>query len=208
VNQGRIKAKKMANLLIIDDHQIYLDGLEFTLSQNLADVTVLKAKDQNEATHILSNSTIDLILLDLNLAESNGLEAWQQLKQEFGALPVAILSASDRVQDIHDAQQRGALGFINKSEDNQQLIRAIQQILDGNLYFPRSLPKDNSIKLTPRQKDVLSLLAEGLPNKLICKKLEMSEATVKSHLRTLFTLFDVNTRTQCVSVANKLDLIN
>lgn len=198
----------MANLLIIDDHQIYLDGLEFTLSQNLTDVTVLKAKDQNEATHILSDSTIDLILLDLNLAESNGLEAWQQLKQDFGALPVAILSASDRVQDIHEAQQRGALGFINKSEDNQKLIGAIQQILDGNLYFPKSLPKDNSIKLTPRQKDVLSLLAEGLPNKIICKRLEMSEATVKSHLRTLFTLFDVNTRTQCVSVANKLDLIN
>ena len=197
----------MANLLIIDDHQIYLDGLEFTLRQNLTDVIVLKAKNLDESSSHLSNSVIDLVLLDLNLAESNGLEVWQQLKLKHGPIPVVILSASDRIQDIQEAQQKGALGFINKSEDNQQLIYAIQRILDGNLYFPKSLPKEPSVRLTPRQMDVLSLLAEGLPNKVICKKLEMSEATVKSHLRTLFTLFDVNTRTQCVSVANKLNLI-
>lgn len=197
----------MANLLIIDDHQIYLDGLEFTLRQNLKKITVLKAKDFAESSVHLTNSTIDLVLLDLNLADSKGLEVWQQLKQQHGPIPVVILSASDRIQDIQEAQQKGALGFINKSEDNLQLIQAIQSVLDGNLYFPKSMPSEPSIRLTPRQMDVLKLLAEGLPNKLICKKLEMSEATVKSHLRTLFTLFNVNTRTQCVSVASKMQLI-
>ena len=202
-----MKAKNMANLLIIDDHQIYLDGLEFTLHQNLSDITVLKAKNLVESSSHLSNSVIDLVLLDLNLAESNGLDVWQQLKQDHGPIPVVILSASDRIQDIQEALKKGAFGFINISEDNQKLIHAIQRVLDGHLYFPKSLPKEPSVRLTPRQMDVLSLLAEGLPNKVICRKLEMSEATVKSHLRTLFTLFDVNTRTQCVSVANKLNLI-
>ena len=80
-------------------------------------------------------------------------------------------------------------------------------MLNGQLFFPYSLPNLPSIHLTPRQQEVLRLLAEGLPNKTICKKLEMSEATVKTHLRTLFSILDVNTRTQCVSVANKFDLI-
>jgi len=198
----------MAKLLIIDDHQIYLDGLEFTLSQNLPNLTILKAQTQIHAIEVLDGTPdIDLILIDLNLTDCSGLEVWETIKEQFGPMPVAILSASDRVHDIQEAKQKGALGFINKSETNQQLIQAIQSMLNGELYFTHDPESTTSIRLTPRQLDVLKLLAEGLPNKTICKQLDMSEATVKSHLRTLFTLFDVNTRTQCVSVASKHQLI-
>lgn len=198
----------MAKILILDDHQIYLDGLELTLTQNLPDLYVFKSQNLDAAIDVLrKDPNIDLILLDLDLSDSSGLEAWEQLKLSFGPLPVAVLSASDRIPDIRQAKDAGALGFINKALDNHQLIQAIQHILEGRLYFPQGISDTPDIRLTPRQKDVLSLLAEGLPNKTICKQLDMSEATVKTHLRTLFTLFNVNTRTQCVSVATKLQLI-
>ena len=198
----------MAHILIVDDHQIYLDGLEMIIKQHLPNTHVHKAHDGQSAQQVVAQyPDMDLLLLDLNLQQQNGLELWQNLTQEFGPLPVAILSASCKLQEIKKCKKQGALGFINKASDNATLLNAIEQMLNGQLFFPYSLPNLPSIHLTPRQQEVLRLLAEGLPNKTICKQLEMSEATVKTHLRTLFSILDVNTRTQCVSVANKFDLI-
>lgn len=198
----------MARILIVDDHQIYLDGLEMIVQQHLPDTQIMKAYDLASAQQVIANNNdLDLILLDLNLNQQDGLEIWSQLKNEFGPLPVAILSASDNQQDIKKCKTNGALGFINKSTDNVSLVNAINDILEGELYFPYSLPTTPDIHLTPRQQEVLQLLAEGLPNKTICRQLDMSEATVKTHLRALFSVLEVNTRTQCVSVANKYNLL-
>ena len=198
----------MPNLLIIDDHQIYLDGLEMIIKQSLPDTVILKAHNGQAAQTLVADShNIDLILLDLDLQTQNGLDIWHTLKQQAGPLPVAILSASTHLSDIKHCKQSGALGFINKSIDNNSLMAAIKSMLNGELYFPYNLTSLPNIQLTPRQKQVLNLLSEGLPNKTICRKLDMSEATVKTHLRTIFSMLDVRTRTQCVSVANKLQLI-
>ena len=198
----------MAIILIVDDHQIYLDGLEMIINQYLPSSTIIKAHDQLSADIALrKHPAIDLLLLDLNLQNQNGLDTWKALTECHGALPVAILSASSKDQDIKTCKDAGALGFINKSISNDSLITAIKHLLDGQLHFPYNLEDIPTIQLTPRQKQVLNLLAEGLPNKTICKNLKMSEATVKTHLRALFTIFNVNTRTQCVNVANKYQLI-
>ena len=198
----------MANILIVDDHQIYLDGLEMIIHQQHPDVDIHKAHDLESARLVITkNPDLDLILLDLNLQQQDGLDIWRELKSEFGPLPVAILSASCKVQDIKKSKLNGALGFINKAIANSALVTAIYDMLNGQLYFPYSLTNSSDIHLTPRQQEVLHLLAEGLPNKTICRKLEMSEATVKTHLRALFSLLNVNTRTQCVNVANKFNLI-
>lgn len=198
----------MVSILIIDDHQVYLDGLEMIISASISDIQVYKAYDIQSALECMKlNPHMDLILLDLNLASDSGLQVWQSLLESYDSLPVAILTASERPQDIHECKNKGALGFINKSCDNASLIKAIKDMLEGNLYFPYNIDKAPKIKLTPRQQEVLNLLAEGLPNKTICSRLSMSEATVKTHLRTLFSLLDVNTRTQCVNVAIKQELI-
>lgn len=198
----------MPTLLIIDDHQIYLDGLEMIILQSLPDASILKAHNGESAqTLVNTHNQIDLILLDLDLQTQNGLDIWHNLKRTAGPLPVAILSASTHLSDIQRCKQSGALGFINKSIDNSSLITAIESMLNGELYFPYNLNSLPNIQLTPRQKQVLNLLSEGLPNKSICRKLDMSEATVKTHLRTIFSILDVSTRTQCVNVANKLQLI-
>ena len=193
-----------ANILIIDDHQLYLDGLEMLLSQSLLDVCIHKANSLEEAKKVLStNNELDLILLDLNLNKTNGFVLCEQ--DLFKQHPIAILSASEKKQDIQQAQEFGLLGFLNKASDNDALISDVQKLLVGECVYPKYTTTDTL--LTPRQQDVLNLLALGYPNKVICKKLGLSEATIKTHLRALFNILDVHTRTQCVSVARENNLI-
>lgn len=193
-----------SQILIIDDHQIYLDGLEMMLSHSLINVSVDKASSLEEAKLKLAKKIdYDLILLDLNLNHANGFELCQS--DILLGQPVAILSASETPQDILNAESLGLLGYLNKSSDNDQLISDVKRLLEGNCVYPSvNKPK---IALTPRQLDVLTLLAKGYPNKTICRQLALSEATVKTHLRALFNILDVHTRTQCVSVARELNLL-
>lgn len=191
-------------ILIIDDHQIYLEGLEMMLAQSLVNAQIDKASSLEEARLKLAQTVdYDLILLDLSLNYGNGFDLCQSniLRDQ----PVAILSASENPQDVLNAESLGLLGYLNKSSDNDQLIADVKLLLEGTCVYPSiSKPK---IVLTPRQLDVLTLLAEGYPNKTISRQLALSEATVKTHLRALFNILDVHTRTQCVNVARELKLL-
>lgn len=190
-------------VLLIDDHQIYLDGLEMMLNQALPSISVSKSDNVNDAeSKILENEDFDLILLDLKLNDQDGFDLCAM--ESFKNKPIAILSATECPQDILKAKTLGILGFLSKGASNKTLIKNIELLLEGECIFPVLGLKS---KLTPRQYDVLQLLAEGYPNKLICKKLTLTEATVKTHLRTLFSLLNVNTRTQCVNVARQQHLI-
>jgi DNA-binding NarL/FixJ family response regulator len=194
----------ISKILIIDDHQIYLDGLEMLLSQALELVDIHKASTLDEAKmHLKSDIDFDLVLLDINLNNTNGFQLCQldELKNQ----PIAILSASENLQDIQQSRTLGLLGFLNKASDNQKLIGNIQLLLKGECIYPVNKPL--GLTLTPRQQDVLNLLAQGYPNKVICKELNLSEATIKTHLRALFNILDVHTRTQCVSVAREKNII-
>jgi len=192
-----------SHILIIDDHPIYLDGLEMLLSMSLETTKIHKASNLEEVTKLLNSEVqIDLILLDLQLNQMNGFELCQL--DIFNDQAVAILSASENMQDIQQAKNLGLLGYLNKGCDNQALIDDIRRLLNGECIFPNV---QASVLLTPRQQDVLQLLAQGYPNKTICNQLKLSEATVKTHLRALFSILDVHTRTQCVSVAREKNLI-
>ena len=193
-----------SKILIIDDHQIYLDGLEMLLSQAFDQASIYKACNLEEArVHLQSGVEFDLILLDLTLNDANGFQLCEldELKHQ----PIAILSASGHLKDIQQARTLGLLGFLNKASDNVKLIDDIQRLLQGECIYPEAGVA--SLILTPRQQDVLNLLSEGYPNKVICKELKLSEATVKTHLRALFSILDVHTRTQCVNVAREKNLI-
>ena len=191
------------HILIIDDHPIYLDGLDMLLSRALGLAVIHKACNVEDAQALLSSDIqFDLILLDIQLEQASGLELCQL--DIFKHQAIAILSASENQQDIQQAKNLGLLGFLNKACDSQKLINDIQSLLNGECIFPNIAP---SITLTPRQQDVLNLLAQGYPNKTICNKLQLSEATIKTHLRALFNILDVHTRTQCVNVPRDKNII-
>ena len=202
-------------LLLIDDHQIYLDGLSLTLGSLCEGVRLDHARNAAEALQLVREYPYDLILLDLQLPDSSGLSLMQKLRAADAMVPIAILSASNSPSDLEAALQLGAAGFISKTTDGKTLLDAVTQLLYGAqvVIGDTALKIDRQtsareVGITPRQLEILDLLAEGLPNKLICQRLSLSEDTVKTHLKALFSSLDCHNRTECVTQARKLGLVS
>lgn len=187
------------NLLLIDDHKIFLDGLSLALQPLTRDLRIDTAQSAAEAQKLLSIHEYDLILLDLRLPDTTGIELLLKWQTEGNLTPVAILSASESNQDAEKALAAGALGFISKGSDGEALRDSVARVLLGEV-LPSPFPEQYN-PLTPRQKEILPLLADGLPNKLISRRLGLSEDTIKTHLKALYQELNVHTRTACVSAA-------
>jgi len=202
--------------LIVEDHPLFLEGLSLALQKLPSKPDLHSVGSTHEAKELLSsNLDFDLILLDLNLPDGQGLSLLRfiQIKKIF--IPVAIVSASEEPSDVRSALAAGAAGFISKANNSNGIVAAVEQVLQGEQCLPAfyvTAPQEDfklseTFNLTPRQLEVLSLLAEGLPNKRICQRLELTEHTVKTHLKTLFQLLKVHNRTECVQKAAKHDLL-
>ena len=187
------------NLLLIDDHEIFLDGLALALQPLTKDLRIDTAQSASDAKKLLQTQEYDLILLDLRLPDITGIELLQQLQAEGNLTPVAILSASESNNDAERALAAGALGFISKGSDGEALRDSVARVLLGEV-LPSPFPEQHN-PLTPRQREILPLLADGLPNKLISRRLGLSEDTIKTHLKALYQELNVHTRTACVSAA-------
>lgn len=203
------------SLLLIDDHQIYLDGLTLTLENLCQGITLDHARTTSEALEQVSKRTYDLILLDLHLPDGSGLDLLEKLHQNDALTPVAILTGSNNPSDMDAALARGAAGFISKTADGPTLVSAALRLLFGEqvliadetqLLDRRELAR--SLGVTPRQLEILNLLAEGLPNKVICQRLSLSEDTVKTHLKAIFTALGCHNRTECVNLARRHGLVS
>lgn len=187
------------------------------LLRQLADgIEIIEAANGAEALYqIQENTDIELAIFDLKLPDQDGITLLTESQAINPTLPVIILSASDEVTDMQRAIQAGALGYIPKSERGEVILSAIRLVMAGGLYIPKALanplPIARSVegdagKLTARQLDVLRLLVKGASNKQIAYDLNLTEATVKSHVSTLFKTLAVQNRTQAALVAEKLGL--
>ncbi|GAA3911380.1 response regulator transcription factor [Litoribacillus peritrichatus] len=219
-----LNCHKALNVLLIDDHQIYLDGLGITLSLMDSIEQVYQATCLIEAEAVVHEVSLDLILLDLTLPVEDGFSIMSQLETLCPNVPVIILSGSDLPEDKRLAMNRGAKGFLNKSATGDEIREAIKKVSEGGvLSAPVALAASNEddlnlmnqirvsvarqYRITQRQAEVLVLLGEGLSNKQICRRLELTEATVKFHLKAIFLALDVHNRTECVSVARRLNIL-
>ncbi len=206
----------IVRILVVEDHPLFLEGLSLALQKLPSGSYSHCVGSYQEAKAILElHFDFDLILLDLNLPDGQGLSLLRYLQLRKLFLPVAFLSASEEVTDVTAAMAAGAAGFISKANSSDGIVTAIEKIINGEQCLPEfylTAPKmsslhQNALNLTPRQLDVLLLLAEGLPNKRICQRLELTEHTVKTHLKTLFQLLEVHNRTECVQKAVRLGLL-
>ncbi len=206
-------------VLMIDDHLLVAEGLRAALAQSELFFKMEIALDCAAATNILTkDQDFDLILLDLSLPDSRGLRFLRKLMQQQLLIPIVILSGSEDPEDVELALTSGAQGFICKSSSRQEIYDAIVAILQGKTVTPafyrhhrrhhRQDPQVDLAAITPRQAEVLNLLAQGLPNKRICSELNLTEDTIKSHLKSLFMHLNVHNRTECVRVAAKWNLID
>jgi len=197
------------NLLIVDDHQLFAEGLKFLLQSLDSSILTAHAKNADEALKYLkSHDNPDLILLDINLPDINGFSLMHQFQKFNVWSPVLIISATESPDAVKAAIDNGALGFISKSSDSSSLVAAIQTVIKGDVYTPETPHSDEkkiniSSHITNRQKEILYLLAQGLVNKQIAIELGISANTVKAHLYDIFRSLGVKNRTTAVKVALK-----
>ena len=197
-------------VLVVDDHPLILEALTQLLPQLNADTVVSVARDRAEAETALDNdSDIALVLLDLALPGTRGLDFLADLQLDYPGVPVVILSATHDHATVTAALAAGARGFIPKTANANALQDALRQVMDGGIYLPGDLRaglEANGVHLSPdelglttRQGEVLKLLVQGKPNKLICRDLRLSEGTVKVHVSAILRALRVHTRTQAVA---------
>ncbi|KVL46912.1 LuxR family transcriptional regulator [Burkholderia territorii] len=211
-------------ILIVDDHPVLRDGVAALLCQNDEDLTVAQVGNADEAMQILGqDSEVDAVVLDLRMPGMNGLEAISTIAGIRPEVQIIVLSTSEDPGDVRAAFARGALGYVPKSAGPHTVLSAIKMVLNGERYVPPlvldellSPSADDSRNLVPspagglltqRQIEVLRYLADGVPNKVIADKLDLSEKTVKAHVTAIFRALNVLNRTQAAAAARKAGLL-
>lgn len=217
-------------VLVVDDHPLIREALRYVLKALDQGIELLEAQNCPEALELARvHPDIALILLDLALPGSGAFEALRDLREQYPAMPVVVLSASDQPEMVMRALDGGAMGFIPKTSPNDILIGALRLVLSGGVYLPpevlrresaggrtpavvaspdkaRELRSPREIGLTERQTQVLALMVQGKPNKIICRELHLAEGTVKIHVTAILKALNVTNRTQAVIAVGKLDL--
>jgi DNA-binding NarL/FixJ family response regulator len=196
--------------LIVDDHPLILHALAEEFSENAQCVL---AKSLQESLRLVEeHSNIDLIILDLGLPDSEGVQGLMDLRSAAPSIPVLVLSGNTDRDEIQKVLEFGASGYITKNTAISVLKQAIQLVLAGGTYVPSEFianknikprrhvrPDDDDAGLTPREKEILSLLALGLSNKSIATQLDLSENTVRIHVTHILKKMGVDNRAQVVS---------
>lgn len=227
-------------VLLVDDHPLILAALQQVIQGFGDDVTVIGVETAEAARQVLrADEDVDLVLLDLALGVVDGFEVLAELRRSWPAVPVVVVSASERSSDVIRALDLGAMGFVPKRSSNDALVQALHMVMNGGLFVPPQMlglpevpprhavdtvpqvmrmlaehaapsPQQSqnaslaAIGLTPRQTEVLALLLQGLPNKLIARQLGVSVETVKDHVAAVLRALNVSTRTQAVLAVSQM----
>jgi DNA-binding NarL/FixJ family response regulator len=202
----------MIRLLIADDHPVVRNALTQLLG-DVEDIDVIAAaSDGREAVAIALESSPDVVLMDLEMPELNGIEATRALTAAGSPARVVILTTFSDRERIMGALDAGALGYLLKDAEPEEIIRGVRAAARGDSPLaPRAAREMISDRaqgeadsgLSAREAEVLALVAEGLPNKLIARRLEISEKTVKAHLTSVFAQIGVTDRTQAALWAQR-----
>ncbi|AOY90351.1 DNA-binding response regulator [Marinobacter salinus] len=199
----------LRRVLIVDDHPLFSQGLAELITQAMLATSVDLADSVDEALEVLSRPNyVDLVLLDVSLQGETGFMLLPRIAARELPIPAVVISSSEDEPTVRAARAAGARGFLPKSAGRAALAGMFRTISRGGEYFPGcARSPDQAMALTPRQLEVLSLLAQGFPNKRICQSLGLTEHTVKTHLKAIFTHLGVHNRTECVSQARQMGWI-
>jgi DNA-binding NarL/FixJ family response regulator len=206
----------MIKLLIVDDHPLVRHALTQLLG-GLEDVEIVGvAANGREALAMALKTSPDVVLMDLEMPELDGIAATEAIKRAGASGNIVVLTTFSDRDRIVRALDCGALGYLLKDAEPEEIIRGVRAASRGEsplapraareMLSARAGPTESSGRLSPREREVLALVAEGLPNKLIARRLEISEKTVKAHLTSVFAQLGVTDRTQAALWAQRTNL--
>jgi len=220
------KGKKKTRVLIIDGHPRFREGLKSIISLDSRLEVVGEAGSAREGIEAARKNEFDLITVDLSLPDRNGIELTSEIRVFLPETPIIIISMHCKIDHITQALQMGATGYLLKESASDSLIMAIETVLKGDYFLDSALSNevasrlldatDANIKikdsaygsLTPREQEVMRLLAEGLPRMAISKKLFISQKTVENHTTKILNKLSLHNTFELVRYAAKLGLID
>ena len=225
----RREFKKKASVLLIDDNYEHVNGIKELLSLEGTFNVVSAATSVNVGLTLIKRHNPDIVILDMNMPERDGLQALQDIEALGLGTKVLVLSGYDDADLIFRAMKLGAKGYILKTMASAQLIYSIEEVLSGKIYLPlaissrffeyfqKSFKEESSVvskeenyldSLTHREEEVLELLTQGVTYRGVASKLFISETTVKTHVNNIFQKLQVNDRTQAVLYAINNGFLN
>jgi DNA-binding NarL/FixJ family response regulator len=210
------------SVLIADDHPLFREALKQVVLDVFEPGTrLIECTNFEEARAAIGDEDLEVALLDLNMPGMSGFASLMEMREADPATPIVIVSASEERDVIDRAFVVGAAGYIPKSLAKEEMVSAINTVMGGDIYRPNtgdghaektkaSLTPDMMDRvntLTRRQRNVLSLIARGKPNKLIAYELDVTNTTVKAHVTAILRKLKVTSRTQAAILAREIERV-
>lgn len=213
---------KAINVMVADDHSMVREGIKQLLELDGDIVVVAEASNGKQCLELLDENRTDVLLLDINMPDMNGLRVLKHLREEKKRIKVLILTIHNEIEYLVKAVEIGVDGYVLKDSNSSVLKKAIYSVYDGETFIQPELAPLLKVKLderntinnnisdllTKREVEVLKLIAEGLFNKEIAFNLAISEKTVKNHVSNIFRKINVSDRTQAAVYAIKNNLVD
>lgn len=202
--------QEAATILLIDDHPMLRTGVKQLISMAPELCVIGEAGNGLQGVELAESLDPDLILLDLNMPGMNGLETLDRLREKPLSGRIVVFSVSNHEEDVVSALKRGADGYLLKDMEPEELLKALHQAAAGEMVLSETLTpvlaaslranrttSEREVNLlTPREKDILKLIAQGLPNKMIARRLDITESTVKVHVKHLLKKMKLKSRVE------------
>lgn len=213
--------------LIVDDHPIIRGALVTSLlSLRVFDEIDTAICFQDLIDRLEKDRAYQLLILDLSLTDSSGSGGVVSVREQFPEIPILVFSASDSTDVIAECFEYGVHGFVSKTSSMQVFVNAIRMVLSGSIYIPPSAaslmgfepvavsdlgldaaPDEERVHFTPKQREVFEQLMLGVPNKIIARRLDMAEGTVKTHLHGIYQLLRVSSRAQAILKSRQIQIV-
>ncbi len=209
------------NVLLVDDHQMMRDGLRAVLERESDIHVVGEAADGRTAIELCATLRPDIVVMDIGMPGLNGIDATRQLLSQFPSTRVVALSMNADRRYVHAMFEAGAWGYLVKSSASEELIRALRAVLHGEKFVspavasavvdafvvgPKSPTRDPRSELSPREREVLQLLAEGLTSKEIASKLDIAVSTIETHRKQIMAKLDLRSVAELTKFAIRTGL--